>query len=76
MADTIYAPDPWSALAAQHSDIRREGSVERGEIRFDVATRASDVRQAVLTGDSDIRRDQVTIRQYIICTADMLHILI
>lgn len=32
MADTIYAPDPWSALAAQHSDIRREGSVERGEI--------------------------------------------
>lgn len=58
MADTIYAPDPWSALAAQHSDIRREGSVERGEIRYDVATRSSDVRQAVLTGDSDIRREQ------------------
>lgn len=58
MADQVYMPDPWSALSAQHSDIRREGSVERGEIRYDVATRASDVRQAVLTGDSDIRREQ------------------
>lgn len=58
MADQVYVPDPWAALAAQHSDIRREGSVERGEIRYDVATRASDVRQAVLTGDSDIRREQ------------------
>jgi hypothetical protein len=59
MADPVYmGSDPWSALAAQHSDIRREGSVERGEIRYDVATRTSDVRQAVLTGDSDIRREQ------------------
>ncbi len=40
MADQVYMPDPWSALAAQHSDIRREGSVERGDIRYDVATRA------------------------------------
>jgi hypothetical protein len=57
MADPVYMPDPWSALAAQHSDIRREGSVERGEIRYDVATRAADVREAVLVGNSDLRRE-------------------
>jgi hypothetical protein len=58
MADTIYAPDPWSALSAQHSDIRREGSVERGELRYDIADKASDVRNAVVGGVSDIRREQ------------------
>jgi hypothetical protein len=58
MADTIYAPDPWSALSAQHSDIRREGSVERGELRYDIASKASDVRNAVVGGVSDIRREQ------------------
>jgi hypothetical protein len=50
MADTIYAPDPWSALAAQHSDIRREGSVERGEIRYDIATKTGDVRRELANG--------------------------
>jgi hypothetical protein len=58
MADTIYAPDPWSALSAQHSDIRREGSVERGEIRYDVATRSADNRYANAVGQADIRREQ------------------
>lgn len=58
MADTIYAPDPWSALAQQHSDIRREGSVERGEIRYDIATKTGDVRREVAGGVSDIRREQ------------------
>jgi hypothetical protein len=58
MADPVYVPDPWSALAAQHSDIRREGSVERGEIRFDVATRAADNRYANAIGQADIRREQ------------------
>jgi hypothetical protein len=57
MADTVYAPDPWAELAMQHADIRREGSVERGEIRYDVATRAADTRYAVAVGDNDIRRD-------------------
>ncbi len=57
MADTIYAPDPWSALSAQHSDIRREGSVERGEIRYDVATRSADNRYANAVGQADIRRE-------------------
>ena len=60
MADTIYAPDPWSALAAQHSDIRREGSVERGEIRYDIATRAGDIRTEVSDGVSEVRYDVAT----------------
>jgi hypothetical protein len=60
MADTIYAPDPWSALAAQHSDIRREGSVERGEIRYDVATRAGDIRRETAEGISEVRYDVAT----------------
>lgn len=55
MADTIYAPDPWSALAAQHSDIRREGSVERGEIRYDVATTSADNRYVNAIGQGDIK---------------------
>jgi hypothetical protein len=58
MADPVYMPDPWAALAAQHSDIRREGSVERGEIRFDVATRTADNRYANAIGQGDIRREQ------------------
>jgi hypothetical protein len=60
MADTIYAPDPWSALAAQHSDIRREGSVERGDIRYDVATRAGDIRRETAEGISEVRYDVAT----------------
>jgi hypothetical protein len=58
MADQVYMPDPWSALAGQHSDIRREGSVERGEIRYDVATRSADNRYANAIGQGDIRREQ------------------
>jgi hypothetical protein len=57
MADPVYMPDPWAALAAQHSDIRREGSVERGEIRYDVATRSADNRYANAIGQGDIRRE-------------------
>jgi hypothetical protein len=53
--NNVYMPDPWAALAAQHSDIRREGSVERGEIRYDVATRAADNRFANAVGQNDIR---------------------
>ena len=59
MADPVYmGSDPWSALAAQHSDIRREGSVERGEIRYDVATKAAENRYDTAIGQSDIRREQ------------------
>ncbi len=57
MADQVYVPDPWAMLAGQHSDIRREGSVERGEIRYDVATRAADNRYANAVGQADIRRE-------------------
>jgi hypothetical protein len=55
MADQVYVQDPWAMLAGQHSDIRREGSVERGEIRYDVATRNADTRYAVAQGNNDIR---------------------
>jgi hypothetical protein len=48
-------PDPWSQLAEQHADIRREGSVERGEIRYDVATRAGDIRREVSDGVGAVR---------------------
>ena len=69
MAEPVYMPDPWAALASQHSDIRREGSVERGdirretaegisEVRYDVATRTADNRYANAVGQSDIRREQ------------------
>jgi hypothetical protein len=59
MPDQVYmGPDPWSSLAEQHSDIRREGSVERGEIRYDVATRTADNRYANAIGQGDIRREQ------------------
>ena len=55
----IYmGPDPWSTLAGQHSDIRREGSVERGEIRYDVATTSADNRYTNAVGQADIRREQ------------------
>jgi hypothetical protein len=60
MADSVYMPDPWSALAAQHSDIRREGSVERGDIRYDVATRAGDIRRETAEGISEVRYDVAT----------------
>jgi hypothetical protein len=51
MADPVYmGSDPWAALAAQHSDIRREGSVERGELRFDIATKTGDVRRELANG--------------------------
>ena len=58
MADQVYMPDPWAMLAGQHSDIRREGSVERGEIRYDVATRAGDIRRETAEGISEVRREQ------------------
>jgi hypothetical protein len=58
MADQVYMADPWAMLAGQHSDIRREGSVERGEIRYDVATRSADNRFANAVGQADIRREQ------------------
>jgi len=56
----VYMPDPWAALAAQHSDIRREGSVERGEIRYDVATRTGDIRRETAEGISEVRYDVAT----------------
>lgn len=53
MADTIYAPDPWAALAAQHSDIRREQAVGFGENRYAIAVSSEDTNRDILqTGAS------------------------
>ena len=48
MADTIYAPDPWAALSAQHSDIRREQSVGFGETRYAVAASSETTNRDIL----------------------------
>jgi hypothetical protein len=42
------------------ADVRREGSVERGEIRYDVATRAGDIRRETAEGISEVRYDVAT----------------
>ncbi len=49
MADTIYAPDPWAALATQHSDIRREQALGVGEIKYAVAASSENTNRDVLT---------------------------
>lgn len=48
MADTIYAPDPWSALAAQHSDIRREQAIGFGETKYAIAATADSTNRDIL----------------------------
>jgi hypothetical protein len=71
MADTIYAPDPWSMLSGQHADIRydvatRAGDIRSevnegvGEIRYDVATRSGDIRRETAEGISEVRYDVAT----------------
>ena len=47
-------------LAGQHADIRREGSVERGEIRYDVATRAGDIRREIADA-KDVLNDSIRV---------------
>jgi hypothetical protein len=49
-----------SMLAGQHADIRREGSVERGEIRYDVATRAGDIRREIADA-KDVLNDSIRV---------------
>jgi hypothetical protein len=48
MADTIYAPDPWSALAAQHSDIRREQAVGFDSVRYAIAEHSESTNRDIL----------------------------
>jgi hypothetical protein len=47
-------------LASQHADIRREGSVERGEIRYDIATRAGDIRREI-ADTKDVLNDSIRV---------------
>lgn len=49
MADTIYAPDPWTALAAQHADIRREQSEGFGNTKFEIAASSENTNRDILT---------------------------
>ena len=49
MADTIYAPDPWAALVAQNSDLRREQAVGFGETKFAISASSEDTNRDVLT---------------------------
>lgn len=53
MADTIYAPDPWAVLSAQHSDIRREQSVGFGDTKYAIATGHDFINREILTSAHD-----------------------
>lgn len=46
-------------LASQHADIRREGSVERGEIRYDIATRAGDIRREGAEHTNEVIKESI-----------------
>ena len=58
MADTIYAPDPWSDLRREftvdHADLRRELAVGQGEIRYDIANSAAHTRTENAQGQGAI----------------------
>ena len=49
MADTIYAPDPWASLSAQHSDIRREQAVGFGETKYAISANSETTNRDILT---------------------------
>lgn len=49
MADTVYAPDPWASLSAQHSDIRREQSEGFGATKFAIAVGNDALNREILT---------------------------
>jgi hypothetical protein len=52
MADTIYAPDPWSDLRREytvdHSDIRREQAVGFGDVKFAIAEHSEETNRDIL----------------------------
>jgi len=54
MAETIYAPDPWAALAAQHSDLRREQAVGFDSVRYAVATGNDVLNREILTSSHNV----------------------
>ena len=53
MADTVYAPDPWASLSAQHSDIRREQAIGFDAVRYAVATGNDVLNREILTSAHD-----------------------
>lgn len=54
MADTVYAPDPWAAITAQNSDIRREQAIGFDGLRYAVATAADTTNREVLNGTHNV----------------------
>ncbi len=55
MADTVYAPDPWSALIAQHSDIRREQAAGFGDTKFAIAASSESTNRDILTSTHNVQ---------------------
>ena len=47
--NSVYMPDPWAALSAQHADIRREQAVGFGETKFAISASSEDTNRDVLT---------------------------
>lgn len=47
--NSVYMPDPWAALAAQHADIRREQALGFGENRYAIASSSENTNRDVLT---------------------------
>lgn len=47
--NSVYMPDPWAALSAQHADIRREQAVGFGDNRYAIAASSEDTNRDVLT---------------------------
>lgn len=76
MADTIYAPDPWTALSQQHSDIRREGVEHTSNVRRDIAAESGAIREHVATKtdiiNSDIKSTAWTVSDRVQDEADRL----
>lgn len=49
MADPVYVPDPWAALSAQNSDLRREQAVGFGETKYEISASSENTNRDILT---------------------------
>lgn len=47
--NSVYMPDPWAALSAQHADIRREQALGFGDTKFAVAEHSEYTNRDILT---------------------------
>lgn len=51
--NSVYMPDPWAALSAQHADIRREQAVGFGDTKYAIATGHDFINREILTSAHD-----------------------